>query len=90
MARAILDAVETNSGDTPMAMTFDWPRARTNRDWSFNWRLPRLGGNAALDAVLAKKDDRLLADAGLTRERVLGAEGYFRQQWSHIREPWTL
>ena len=54
---------------------------------------PRRAGmsvDAPLRAVLDKKDDRLLRDAGLTREDVLGQEETFRREWQRLREPWML
>ncbi|MCV0397548.1 MAG: DUF1127 domain-containing protein [Rhizobiaceae bacterium] len=45
---------------------------------------------AGYGRLLAKRDDRLLRDVGLTREDVLGAERYFWFEWMRIREPWAL
>ena len=45
---------------------------------------------AALRAVLNKRNDRLLRDAGLTREDALGVEAAFWQQWSREKMPWML
>lgn len=41
-------------------------------------------------AVVAKKDDRLLRDIGLTRREALGTSDYFWHEWNHSREPWSL
>lgn len=46
--------------------------------------------DAPLRAVLEKTDDRLLRDAGLTREDALGPEAAFRREWQRLREPWLL
>lgn len=74
-----------------MAMVIDRPRAGDWGRWARGLRLPLPGdADAALDAVMAKKDDRLLADAGLTREDVLGAEAHFWREWLRIKEPWAL
>jgi hypothetical protein len=74
-----------------MAMVIDRPHAPDLGAWA-NWlRLPLSGkADAALKAVLAKNDDRLLADAGLRREDALGAEEHFWRDWLRIKEPWTL
>lgn len=44
----------------------------------------------ALNALVARRDDRLLRDVGLTREDVLGPQGYFWSEWTRIRAPWSL
>jgi hypothetical protein len=41
-------------------------------------------------ALVARRDDRLLRDVGLTREDVLGPQGYFWSEWLRIRAPWSL
>lgn len=46
--------------------------------------------DAPLQAVLAKKDDRLLRDIGLTREDVRGAEGLVRDELARNRLFWNL
>ena len=54
---------------------------------------PRRAGmtlDAPLSAVLEKAGDRLLRDAGLTREDALGAEEAFRREWRRQRQPWML
>lgn len=51
-------------------------------------RRERIGD--ALRAVLNRNDDRLLRDAGLTREDVLGAEGTYRHQRSREKSDWSL
>jgi hypothetical protein len=74
-----------------MALAIDWPRAPDTGHGTRSWRLPRFGkADAALEDVLAKSDDRLLVDAGLTREAVLGPEAHFWREWLRIKEPWTL
>ena len=40
--------------------------------------------------LLAKKDDRLLSDVGLTREDILGLEETARADWRRTRETWNL
>ncbi|MBO6901505.1 MAG: hypothetical protein JJ864_09165 [Rhizobiaceae bacterium] len=40
--------------------------------------------------VVAKKDDRLLRDIGLTRREALGVSDYFRYEWNRRPEPWSL
>lgn len=40
--------------------------------------------------LVARRDDRLLRDVGLTREDVLGSQGYFWSEWRRIRVPWSL
>ena len=74
-----------------MVLALDLLRAPDTGQRSTWWRVPRLRkADAALEAMLAKTDDRLLADAGLTREGVLGSEAHFWREWLRIKEPWTL
>lgn len=40
--------------------------------------------------LLAKKDDRLLRDIGLTREDILGPEETYRAEWRRRRDTWNL
>lgn len=61
---------------------------RTEREEARAARRDRIGD--ALRAVLNKRDDRLLRDAGLTREDVLGAEGMFWHERSRERTLWSL
>lgn len=72
-----------------MAMTIEWfgVADRDRRDEPFG---AGMAVDAPLRAVLDKKDDRLLRDAGLTRANVLGEEAFFRREWSRLREPWAL
>lgn len=49
----------------------------------------RPGGDALRD-ILNKRDDRLIEDAGLTREEILGPERSFWSQWLKIKQPWQL
>lgn len=51
---------------------------------------PRMPVDPQLGAVLARHDDRLLADVGLTREDVLGPEEAWRTEWARQRSIWTL
>ncbi len=44
----------------------------------------------ALKVLLYKPDDRLLRDAGLTRESALGEGAYFWLELSRQRDPWKL
>ncbi len=44
----------------------------------------------ALKVLLDRRDDRLLRDAGLTRESVLGEVAYFWSEWSRQRDLWKL
>lgn len=60
---------------------------RSNRE-ERTAREGRIG--AALRAVLDKRNDRLLRDAGLTREDVLGAEGMFWHERSRDSTLWSL
>ena len=61
---------------------------RTEREETSAARRDRIGD--ALRAVLNKRDDRLLRDAGLTREDVLGAEGMLWHERSRDRTLWSL
>ena len=49
-----------------------------------------LAADPHLRALVARRDDRLLRDAGLTREEVLGPQGYFWSDWRRLRAPWSL
>jgi hypothetical protein len=51
---------------------------------------PRIPVDEALRAVLDRHDDRLLHDAGLTREDVLGEAGAWRETTARIRTIWDL
>lgn len=62
--------------------------ARTRHEDARAQRKGRIG--AALRAVLGRRDDRLLRDAGLTREDVLGAEGAYRHERSREKTSWSL
>ncbi len=44
----------------------------------------------APNVLLDRRDDRLLRDAGLTRESVLGEVAYFWSEWSRRRDHWKL
>jgi hypothetical protein len=44
----------------------------------------------ALRDILARKDDRLLRDVGLTREDIIGPEETFRAEWRRMRDTWNL
>jgi hypothetical protein len=44
----------------------------------------------ALRDILARKDDRLLRDIGLTREDILGLEETFRAEQRRMRDTWNL
>jgi hypothetical protein len=46
--------------------------------------------SAALRAILARKDDRLLRDVGLTREDILGPEETYRAEQRRMRDTWNL
>ncbi len=49
-----------------------------------------LAEDPAVRALVARRDDRLLRDVGLTREEALGPAGYFWSEWARIRAPWSL
>lgn len=49
-----------------------------------------LAADPHLRALVARRDDRLLRDAGLAREDVLGPQGYFWSDWRRLRTPWSL
>ena len=61
---------------------------RTEREEARAARRDRIGD--ALRAVLNKRDDRLLRDAGLTREDALGVEAAFWHERSRERTLWSL
>lgn len=51
---------------------------------------PRPSYDPALEAVLAKPDERLLADVGLSRREAKGIERYLWNEWRRDRTPWSL
>ncbi|MFH1795122.1 MAG: DUF1127 domain-containing protein [Pseudomonadota bacterium] len=51
---------------------------------------PRTHLSRELRYLLARKDDRLLRDIGLTREEILGPEETFRAEWRRMRDTWNL
>lgn len=51
---------------------------------------PRSHLSRELRDLLARKDDRLLRDIGLTREEILGPEETFRAEWRRSRDTWNL
>lgn len=53
-------------------------------------RPPCSGIGAELRRILARKDDHLLRDIGLTREDVLGPEDIARAEWRAARDIWNL
>lgn len=71
-----------------MAMAIDW--SGVSYDEKRDARSEGVPLDAALRDVLGKHDDRLLRDAGLTRESVLGEEAAFWRDWSRRRAPWSL
>ena len=74
-----------------MAMAIGLSGLKDNRTKTKEERVVGEGRiGSALRALLNRKDDRLLRDAGLTRDDVLGTEGAFWQEWSREKTPWTL
>ena len=74
-----------------MAMALD----RAGFAGSFHDHAPGGGQRPLVDdpqlrALTARRDDRLLRDAGLTREDALGPQGYFWSEWARLRAPWSL
>ncbi len=75
-----------------MAMALDWPRTR-GLTWPerivprFRLRPVR---DEPLQAVLAKKDDRLLDDVGLSRQDLTGRDEAMRAEWARTRLRWML
>ena len=57
------------------------------RDWDAP---PRLSSDPALFDLLARRDDRLLDDVGLSREDVLGTEGTWWRDWFGSNRGWNL
>jgi hypothetical protein len=54
-------------------------------------RVPAKPGiSPALRYILARKDDRLLRDVGLTREDILGPEETYRAEQRRMRDTWNL
>ncbi|MGB6118167.1 MAG: hypothetical protein WBF87_08095 [Mesorhizobium sp.] len=50
----------------------------------------RLHSDAALDRLLSRSDDRLLKDAGLTREGILGEDGAWWARRRRFLDGWDL
>ncbi len=57
------------------------PRPSSRRTYSLSRELRHL---------LARKDDHLLRDIGLTREDILGPEETYRSEWRRMRDTWNL
>jgi hypothetical protein len=70
-----------------MAIAIGWFRSskRKRCDMPSPKRAARTSIDPALKVVLDKRDDRLLRDAGLTRQGVLGEAAYFWSEWSRQR-----
>lgn len=74
-----------------MTMAFDRPAlAGTYFDRSDSEARRPLVEDPEVRALVARRDDRLLRDVGLTREEALGPQGYFWSEWTRTREPWSL
>lgn len=74
-----------------MAMAIGLSGLQDNRTKTKEERVAGEGRiGSALRALLNRKDDRLLCDAGLTREDVLGAEGAYRHERSREKTYWSL
>ncbi len=75
-----------------MAMpTHSFGRAkREERDAQPRKQEARAPIDPALKVLLDRRDDRLLRDAGLTRESALGEVAYVWSEWSRQRDPWKL
>ncbi len=81
--------LETSGVPIQMAITTAWfsSSERTGQPLVAA-RRPSIG--PLLTLLLARRDDRLLRDAGLTREEVLGEAAFFWAEWSRQRTPWDL
>ncbi len=75
-----------------MEMTIHWfGRAkRQERDTQPRKQRAWAPIDPALKVLLDRRDDRLLRDAGLTRESGLGEVAYFWSEWSRRRDLWKL
>lgn len=75
-----------------MAIAIDWFRGSKRKGCDV--QPPKHAAQASIDpalkVLLDKRDDRLLRDAGLTREDVLGEAAHFWIEWSRQRAPWNL
>ena len=65
------------------------PRRRSPAADNSQHATSRLHGKAYL-GILARHDDRLIRDIGLTREEIMGPEKTFWSQWLKQKEPWQL
>jgi hypothetical protein len=74
----------------PMAVYRFGRAKREERDAQLRKQDARASIDPALKVLLDRRDDRLLRDAGLTRESVLGEGAYFWSEWSLRRDPWNL
>ena len=82
----LLNEIDVNAMST---LTLERPFSRSATD-APSPAEPRRRIGSALRAILARHDDRLLRDIGLTREDVLGPEDAFLAEWNQIRAPWSL
>jgi len=73
-----------------MAMAIDWAGVAGDPQDKEGRRRRHLRADALLAALLTRHDDRLLRDAGLSRDEVLDPEESFRRDWARHRAMWSL
>ncbi len=73
----------------PMAITTGW-FSNSEQTGQSQVSARRLSIGPTLTSLLARRDDRLLRDAGLAREDVQGEAAYFWAEWARQRVPWDL
>lgn len=75
-----------------MAITIGWFRSSKRKECDMQppKHVTQASVDPALKVLLDRQDDRLLRDAGLTRQGVLGEAAYFWIEWSRHRAPWNL
>ncbi|CAM5406488.1 hypothetical protein MAUB1S_06915 [Mycolicibacterium aubagnense] len=71
-----------------MAITTAWFSSERTGQPQVAARRPSIG--PLLTLLLARRDDRLLRDAGLSRDELLGEAAFFWAEWSRQRTPWDL
>ncbi len=73
-----------------MASFFHWFRRARREERDARPGKRRAWGriDPALKVLLDRRDDRLLRDAGLTREGVLGEARYFWSELARLRDSW--
>lgn len=73
-----------------MTMAIDWTGIAADPQENEEERRESLRADPALARLIDRQDDRLLRDAGLARDDVLGPEESFRREWASAKALWAL